>query len=80
MTRARDDLILMQPCRFFIRRQARGGDAHVLAARSRFISETDLDAFELVGDQACRGTGEEVADAPPSASVDLKAQIRAMWQ
>jgi hypothetical protein len=39
-----------------------------------------LDAFELVGDRPYRGTGEEIADAPPSASVDLKAQIRAMWQ
>ena len=32
MTRARDDLVLMQPMRFFIRGQARGGDAHVLRA------------------------------------------------
>jgi hypothetical protein len=26
------------------------------------------------------GTGEVIADTPPSASVDLKAQIRAMWR
>jgi DNA helicase-2/ATP-dependent DNA helicase PcrA len=80
MTRARDDLVLMQPMRFFIRGQARWGNAHVLAPRSRFLAHTDLDAFELVGDRPYRVTGEEVADAPPSASVDLKAQIRAMWQ
>ncbi len=80
MTRARDNLVLMQPLRFFIRGQARGGNAHVLAPRSRFLTCTDLDAFELVGDRLYRGTGEEIADAPPSASVDLKAQIRAMWQ
>ncbi len=80
MTRARDDLVLMQPLRFFIRGQARGGDAHVLAPRSRFLAHADLDAFELVGDRPYRGTGEEIADAPPSASVDLKVQIRAMWQ
>ena len=46
MTRARDDLVLMQPLRFFMRGQARGGDAHVFAPRSRFIAECDLDAFE----------------------------------
>ena len=80
MTRARDDLVLMQPMRFFIRGQARGGNAHVLAPRSRFLAHADLDAFELVGDRPYRGTGEEIADAPPSASVDLKARIRAMWQ
>ena len=35
---ARDDLVLMQPLRFFMRGQARGGDAHVFAPRSRFIA------------------------------------------
>jgi ATP-dependent DNA helicase UvrD/PcrA len=34
MTRARDDLVLMQPLRFFMRGQARGGDAHVCPAQS----------------------------------------------
>lgn len=78
MTRARDDLVLMQPLRFFIRGQARGGNAHVFAPRSRFIAETDLDAFQLVGDGRYRGTCEAVA--PPSTSVDLKAQVRTMWR
>jgi DNA helicase-2/ATP-dependent DNA helicase PcrA len=80
MTRARDDLVLMQPMRFFVRGQARGGNAHVLAPRSRFIAEADLDAFELVGVRHYLGTGEVIADKAPSTSVDLKAQIRAMWR
>jgi DNA helicase II / ATP-dependent DNA helicase PcrA len=80
MTRARDDLVLMQPMRFFIRGQARGGNAHVLAPRSRFIAEADLDAFELVRDRPYHGTGEVIAGTPPTASVDLKAQVRAMWR
>jgi DNA helicase-2/ATP-dependent DNA helicase PcrA len=80
MTRARDDLVLMQPLRFFIRGQARGGNAHVLAPRSRFIAEADLDAFELVGDWLHCGIHEVIDGRPPSTSVDLKAQVRAMWR
>lgn len=80
MTRARDDLVLMQPLRFFIRRQARGGNAHVLAPRSRFIDEADLDAFELVGGVSFSGASSEIAGTPPSVGVDLKAQVRAMWR
>jgi len=78
MTRARDNLVLMQPLRFFIRGQARRGNAHVLAPRSRFIAEADLDAFELVGGAFFSGTDTEIAGKPPS--VDLKAQVRAMWR
>ena len=63
MTRARDDLVLMQPLRFFIRGQVRGGDAHVLAPRSRFIGEADLDAFELLGDQHSNIQGHRRQDA-----------------
>ena len=80
MTRARDDLVLMQPLRFYIRGQARGGNAHVFAPRSRFIADADLDAFELVGGRPYlrgrRGDGR----APPSASIDLKTQMREMWR
>jgi DNA helicase-2/ATP-dependent DNA helicase PcrA len=75
MTRARDDVVLMQPLRFFIRGQARGGNAPVLAPRSRFLAHADLHAFEPGRQPALRGTGEETADATPSASVDLKARL-----
>ena len=49
MTRARDDLVLMQPLRFYVRGQALGADRHVYAPRSRFIADADLDGFERVG-------------------------------
>ena len=79
MTRARDDLALMQPLRFFIPHQARGGDAHVFAPRSRFIAEADLDAFEVVG--ACFSCGAEEGTAGRHvANVDLKARMREMWR
>jgi DNA helicase-2/ATP-dependent DNA helicase PcrA len=79
MTRARDDLVLMQPLRFFMRGQARGGDAHVFAPRSRFIAERDLDAFELVGGHFSFEV-ENVTASRPVATVDLKTRMREMWR
>jgi ATP-dependent DNA helicase UvrD/PcrA len=79
MTRARDDLVLMQPLRFFMRGQARGGDAHVFAPRSRFIAECDLDAFELIGGHVSCG-GENGTVERPVATIDLKTRMREMWR
>ena len=73
MTRARDDLVLMQPLRFFIPHQRRGGDAHVFAPRSRFIAECDLDAFELIGGHFSCGASNGTAKTPPPTSISQDA-------
>ena len=39
MTRAKDDLDLISPQRFFVRQQSAHGDRHVYALRSRFIPD-----------------------------------------
>ncbi len=46
MTRAKENLHLVVPNRFFIKQQAQMGDRHVYAARSRFISPAMLKHFE----------------------------------
>jgi UvrD-like helicase C-terminal domain len=76
MTRARDDLVLMQPLRFFMRGQARGGD---FAPRSRFIAACDLDAFELIGGQFSCGA-ENGMTGRPVANIDLKTRMREIWR
>ncbi len=48
MTRARDELTLIVPQRFYVHGQPRGGDRHVLASRSRFIPAKLLPLFETV--------------------------------
>ncbi|MCZ2498436.1 AAA family ATPase [Xylophilus sp. Kf1] len=48
MTRAREHLHLLVPHRFYVTQQARGGDRHLYAARSRFIEERDLLDFDQV--------------------------------
>lgn len=46
MTRARENLHLVVPNRFFIKQQAQMGDRHVYAARTRFITPVMLKHFE----------------------------------
>ena len=46
MTRAKDDLHLVVPQRFFTHGQHAQGDRHVYASRSRFIPEKLLGLFE----------------------------------
>ena len=46
MTRAKDDLDLIVPQRFFTHNQAKLGDRHVYASRSRFIPDSILRSFE----------------------------------
>ena len=78
MSRAKDDLVLMQPLRFLVRGQSAGGNRHVYAPRSRFIDDSDLTAFDIVGPRITAGRRFEQRDNP-GAVVDLKATMRAMW-
>ncbi|MCC6531722.1 MAG: ATP-dependent helicase [Burkholderiales bacterium] len=79
MTRAREDLVLLQPVRFAVRGQTPGGDRHVYAPRSRFIGDADLDAFDLVRPSAGAGFDPGAAPQERALAVDLKAVMREMW-
>ena len=79
MTRARDDLVLMQPLRFFIRGQARGGDAHVFAPRSRFIADVRSRCFRA-GRRPLLLRRRERNGRTPVANIDLKTRMREIWR
>lgn len=80
MTRAKDDLHLIMPQRFYVHQQRRGGDRHVYAARSRFIASDMLDHFEASRWPARAPDGGAVGEAASVAGVDLKARIQTMWK
>ncbi len=79
MTRAKDQLHLMVPQRFFVHQQARGGDRHLFASRTRFIPSSIATAFEAVGWPQRRAPNptQQVNSAP---AVDLKARLSGMWK
>jgi DNA helicase-2/ATP-dependent DNA helicase PcrA len=79
MTRAKDDLHLMVPQRFFTHGQANNGDRHVYAARTRFIPNALLKHFETTAwpqvapDATARGP-------VPGPRINVGAKMREMWR
>jgi DNA helicase-2/ATP-dependent DNA helicase PcrA len=78
MTRARDELTLVVPQRFYVHGQPRNGDRHVLASRTRFIPPMLLKHFERVAWPPPQAEASPVAREGPA--VDLAARMRAMWR
>ena len=79
MTRAKDDLHLVVPQRFFTHGQNSKGDRHVYASRTRFIPDRLLGLFQKTTWPLA------VAGAPPRAAsqgprVDVGARMRRMWR
>ena len=79
MTRAKDDLHLMLPQRFFTHGQRAQGDRHVYAARTRFIPASLLGLFEAaVWPPAVAGAAARAASQGPR--IDVGARMRGMWR
>ena len=79
VTRARDELHLITPQRFFTHGQRAFGDRHVYALRSRFIPEALLGLFDCIAwpiAAADPGDGLPPRDA---VRLDVAARMRGMW-
>jgi DNA helicase-2/ATP-dependent DNA helicase PcrA len=79
MTRAKDQLSLITPQRFFTHQQARNGDRHVYASRSRFIPSSLLQHFEARAWPLSQGADSR-AKMPALGAIDLGARMRGMWR
>jgi DNA helicase-2/ATP-dependent DNA helicase PcrA len=78
MTRAKDDLHLVVPQRFFTHGQAAKGDRHVYASRTRFIPEQLVYLFDRTAwPKAAAGAARTAALGP---KVDIGARMRGMWR
>ena len=76
LTRARTDLHLIAPMKYYVTGQARMGDKHVYGARSRFLTDAVLAFF----DDLPWGKALEERTHPPGAPrVDVAATLRSMW-
>ena len=79
MTRAKHDLHLVAPLKYYITQQSRTGDAHVYGARSRFVTDQVLRQFEQRAWPAAPVTAPP-KDAKATVRVDAAAALRAMWE
>ena len=80
-TRAKDELDLICPQRFFVRQQSAHGDRHVYALRSRFIPDSlgaffDPCAFPVEPGPSGNRVHELCEPTPP---IDVAARVRARW-
>jgi DNA helicase-2/ATP-dependent DNA helicase PcrA len=79
MTRAKDELHLMLPQRFFTHGQNRLGDRHVYAARSRFISDKLLVCFECTAWPQAGTAPETTLTTSQSLRIDIAEKMSGMW-
>jgi len=78
MTRARNELDLISPLKYYVTQQARMGDSHVYGARSRFLTPGVMAAFEAVVWPATEPLPERTA-ANMQTRVDVAARLRSLW-
>jgi DNA helicase II / ATP-dependent DNA helicase PcrA len=79
MTRAKDDLHLVVPQRFFTHGQHSRGDRHVYASRTRFIPETLLGLFERTN-WPLSAPGAAPRSASQGPRIDIGSRMRGMWR
>jgi DNA helicase-2/ATP-dependent DNA helicase PcrA len=78
MTRARDELNLIVPQRFFVTQQHKHGDKHLYAQRTRFIPRVMVPLFEdILWPPVKPAYIEGLSPAP--VKMDIGAQMRGMW-
>jgi DNA helicase-2/ATP-dependent DNA helicase PcrA len=77
MTRARDQLDVLVPQRFYTHNQANRGDRYVHALRTRFIPTPVARHFEQ---RIWPGAPQSASDAKPQPQIDVTARMRTMWR
>jgi DNA helicase-2/ATP-dependent DNA helicase PcrA len=77
MTRAKDQLDVIVPQRFYSHNQANRGDRYVHALRTRFIPTSVAKYFEQ---RAWPSAQQNAAAAKSQAQMDVTARMRAMWR
>jgi DNA helicase II / ATP-dependent DNA helicase PcrA len=77
MTRAKNDLHLIAPLKYYVTNQPKHGDRHVYGARSRFLTKAVMATLNAItwpedGDQASTA-------ASSKARVNVAGKLRSMW-
>jgi DNA helicase-2/ATP-dependent DNA helicase PcrA len=78
MTRAKDDLHLIVPQRFFVHGQQARGDRHVYASRTRFIPDHLVKLFERQTWPAAAPAARPTSGQSPQ--IDIRERMRGMWR
>jgi DNA helicase-2/ATP-dependent DNA helicase PcrA len=80
MTRAKEALHLVVPLRFYAHQQARRGDRHMYASRTRFIPDAILPHFQRFSWPRASASGALTLGTGQTPSIDVGARLRGMWR
>ncbi len=76
MTRAKTELDLIAPLKYYVTQQSRAGDRHVYGAKSRFLTSVVMACLEPV---AWGEVDTEHAPAGGKPNVDVAEKLRSLW-
>ncbi|HZQ75054.1 MAG TPA: ATP-dependent helicase [Burkholderiales bacterium] len=76
MTRAKTDLHLLSPLKYYVTQQSRMGDRHVYGAKSRFMTREVLACMEEI---AFYDSKEAEVKEAMKTPVDVASRLRSMW-
>jgi ATP-dependent DNA helicase UvrD/PcrA len=79
MTRAKDQLHLIVPQRFYTHGQRSTGDRHVYASRTRFIPEPLVEHFDSTA-WPRHPVGTAATTGAVGSGIDVRSRLRSMWQ
>jgi DNA helicase-2/ATP-dependent DNA helicase PcrA len=80
MTRAKEQLHLLVPQRFYVSQQSGGGDRHVYAGRTRFIPEAAAAQFEPVTWPEAIAVRPGPGAQPQAPVLQVRARARSLWK
>jgi DNA helicase-2/ATP-dependent DNA helicase PcrA len=80
MTRAKEQLQLIVPQRFYVTQQTGMGDRHVYGSRTRFIPDTLLKLFERMPKPPQPAGLAERGLTPEAARIDIASRLRGAWK
>ncbi|HYH41942.1 MAG TPA: ATP-dependent helicase [Burkholderiales bacterium] len=79
MTRAKDELDLVTPLKYYVTHQTRQGDTHVYGTRSRFLTPAVTKTLDLVTWPPDARRAEEPPAAKALPRIDVAARMRTRW-
>jgi DNA helicase-2/ATP-dependent DNA helicase PcrA len=79
MTRAKDELELITPLKFYVGHQPRQGDTHVYGARSRFLTSAVIDTLDAIPWPAEARASEPAPVLSALPRIDVAARVRKLW-
>jgi DNA helicase-2/ATP-dependent DNA helicase PcrA len=77
MTRAKNDLHLIAPLKYYVVNQPKNGDRHVYGARSRFLTKAVMAKLDPITWPESRN--HDIAVAPTHARVNVAGRLRSLW-